>query len=165
MRYYRKNSTKEIIFIDDENSKNLVLAHEEGADAFIYRIENNAIKAIAVYDNIIVNDSAEISAIDPSIWDATKPLVLANLNSYQPPSTLFYKRPKDGFFYCWNETEQKASFLTNPELHTSAFMIFSGKYAEDEIALRKREVMTYEQITQSDWMNRKDQILSILNTL
>jgi hypothetical protein len=139
--------------------------HETGADALVYRVAANSEKSAVVYDRLRAETPSEFEEILPEELESTKSAALQVLNSYQPPADIYYKRPRDGFVYCWNEQELKASVLTNPELGTSAFMAFTGSYAQDEIELRKREVSTYQQITEADWISRKNQILSILNSL
>lgn len=165
MQYYKKISTGENILIDEETSKNVVLAHLVGADAFVYRETANAIKSIAIHNTLKNNNPSDFFEISLEEWNSIKANVLSVLNAYQAPANIFYKRPKDGFIYCWNEQALKASVFTNPELGTSAFMAFTDTYAEDEIKLRKKEVSTYVEITEADWIARKSQILSILNSL
>ena len=165
MKYYRKISTGENILIDEETSMNIVLVHIGGADAFVYRETANAIKGIAIHNTLKANNPSDFSEISSGEWDSIKANVLSSLNSHQAPANIFYKRPKDGFIYCWDEQALKASVFTNPELGTSAFMAFKETYAKNEIELRKKEVSTYEEITEADWTSRKSQILSILNSL
>lgn len=165
MRYYKKISTKENILIDDENSKNLVIVNEAEAHAFVYRLGENATKSIRIYDRLVADNPADFSAIEETDWNSIKSELLSHLNSYGPPSKNFYRRPKDGFIYCWDASALKASVFTNPELGTSAILAFDGSYAQEEINLRLTEVSTYETITEEEWLDRKSAILSQLNIL
>lgn len=161
--YFKKISTGEIIFSDVLSHQNLVLNNTSTLHAYVLRTGNAADNAIAFYENLKTITPTDFNDISIITWNDTKNSVLNIIKNYTPPSNIFYKRIKDSFIYCWNESTCTASVLTNPLNLTSAFLIYSGADAASEIAKRKSEEASYMLITEIEWEARKNQIISNLD--